>query len=194
MTSSPAAEWVNAISVVVLVGVTAYYAFTSNKILKESEKMRKAAEKQALSADFQASIASATLDQLRHQNEELRGFGKSVVRTTIDSAVSSIERWQKLDIRQNFVNAHTFPSPGDLIPGNAQSAMEHARRVSKLCVVLLTDAFNDLRSARDQIETLKQGSVSSAQRQGYFDPAKYDPGPFLTSAFAKLQQARKFVS
>ena len=194
MTHNLAAEWVNAISVVVLVGVTAYYAWTSNKILKESEKTRKAAEKQAASAESQASTAMATLHELRQQNEELRGLGNSVVRTAIDRAVRSIERWKKLEIKQNFVNAHTFPSPDDLIPDNAQSAVEHARKVSEHCVALLIESFDDLRSARDQIEILKHGSDPLVQSHGFFNAGKYDPGPFLTSAFARLQQARKLVS
>jgi hypothetical protein len=185
---------VNAISVVVLVGVTWYYARTTRKILKESEKMRKAAENQAASAASQASAANATLQHLREQVEDLSGLGNSIVRTTIDRVVRSIERWKKLDIKGNFGTAYTFPSPSDLIPENVHTVTEHARRISDQCVTLLTDAFDDLRSAQGQIEILRQGSESPTRHLGGFDPGKYDPGPYLTSAFTKLQDARKFVT
>ena len=72
-------EWINAVSVVVLVVVTAYYALVTRRILAESEKMRKAAEKQALSGERQASAAFATLHHLQQQVEELQGLGRSIV-------------------------------------------------------------------------------------------------------------------
>jgi hypothetical protein len=193
-TTNSAAEWINAISVVVLVGVTWYYARTTRKILSESEKMRKAAENQAASAASQASAANATLQHLREQVEELSGLGNSIVRTTIDSVVRSIEDWKKLDIKGNFGTAYTFPPPSDLIPENAQIVTEHARRISEKCAILLTAAFDDLRSAQGQIEILRKGSENPTRQLVGFNPAKYDPGPYLTSAFAKLQDARKFVN
>jgi hypothetical protein len=185
-------EWINAVSVIVLVAVTGYYAWTTRNILKESEKMRKAAEKQAIAADAQASVANATLAHLRHQVEELQGLGKSTVRTTVDSVISSIEDWRKLDIRENLVTAEAFPSPAGLVPENASIALEHARRISEDCVSALTSAFDDLRAAQNQIEILRRGAV--IRQTGYFDPRRYDPGPFLTSAFSKLQEVRKLSS
>jgi hypothetical protein len=189
--SSPV-EWVNAISVVVLVAVTAYYAWTTRKILRESEKMRKVAEKQAASAESQASAAFATLDHLRQQVADLQGLGKSIVRTAIDSVVRSIEDWKKLDIKSNFVIAESFPPPTGLIPEDAQTVLEHARRISENCVMLLTSAFDDLRTAQSEIEILRRGAA--IRRTEYFDPARFNPDPLLTSAFSKLQQARKLVS
>lgn len=183
--------WVNAISVVVLVVVTAYYAWTTRKILAESEKMRKAAEKQAESAVAQASAALATLHHLQQQVENLQGLGRSIVRTTIDSVVRSIEDWKGLDIKANFAIAETFPSPA-LIPENAQIVVEHARRISDCCATLLTEMFDDLREAENQINILRAGA--NAKRSGFFNPAKFDPGPFLSTAFSKSQEVRKLVS
>src|ERR1700730_6461608 len=114
--------------------------------------MRKAAEAQATSAASQAATAQETLQHLRQQVEDLSGLGKSIVRTTVDSIVRSIEDWKNLDIKSNLANAQSFPSPGGLIPESAQSAVEHARRVSNL----LTSAFDDLRSAQYHIEMLRK--------------------------------------
>jgi hypothetical protein len=184
-------EWVNAVSVAVLVVVTAYYAWTTKQILTESEKMRKAAEKQASSAEAQASAAFATLHHLQQQVEDLQGLGRSIVRTTIDSTVRSIEACRKLDIKANFAIAETFPSPR-LLPENAQIVLEHARRISDHCAILLTEAFDELREAENQIDILRRGA--SANRMGFFNPAHYDPAPFLKEAFTKLQEVRKLVS
>jgi hypothetical protein len=184
-------EWINAVSVVVLVGVTAYYAWTTRKILRESEKMRIAAEKQATASAGQANAAFATLDLLRQQFEDLQGLGASIVRTTIDSAVEQIAQWKKLDIKSNFISAEAYPAP-ELVPKNSQGALEHARRVSDECVTLLRSAFDDLSAAQIQIEILRKGSA--VRQTSYFDPGPHDPGPMLTSAFSKLQDVRKLVS
>jgi hypothetical protein len=183
---------VNAVSVVVLVGVTAYYAWTTRAILSESEKMRAAAEKQAIAADAQASVANATLAHLRQQIEELQGLGKSTLRNTVDSVIRNIDDWKKRDIKANFVTAEAFPSAAELVPENASIALDHARRVSEECATLLAGAFDDLRSSQGEIEILRRGAA--LRRTEYFDPAPYDPGPFLTSAFSKLQDVRKQIS
>jgi hypothetical protein len=189
---NPVVEWINAISVLVLVGVTGYYAWTTKKILSESEKMRKAAEKQAVSAASQASAASATLHHLREQLEDFQGLGISIVRTNIDSLIRGIDQWKKLDIKSNFAVAASFPPPAGLIPANISSVLEHARKISEGCVDVLTSAIDDLRAAQNQIEILIRGAT--LRHTAYFDPAGYDPGPFLTSAFSKLQEARKLIS
>jgi hypothetical protein len=185
-------EWINAISVVVLVGVTGYYAWTTRSILRESEKMRQAAEKQAIAANAQASAAFATLEHLRQQVEDLHGLGKSIVLTTVDSVIRSIDDWKKRDIRGNFAIAESFPEPTDLVPENSPNVLVHARGVSEKCVTLLTSAFDDLRSAKGQIEILRRGAA--LRRTAYFDPSLFDPEPFLTSAFVKLQDVRNHIS
>lgn len=184
---------VNAVSVVILVGVTGYYAWTTRKILDESAKMRRAAEQQAASAMSQAAAAKGSLTILQQQIEELVGLGESVIKTTIDTAVRGIEDWKKLDIKNNLATAELFPSPHGLVPDSAQAAIEHARRVSEECVDLLVGAFADLRSAQKHIEMLR-GFNTRTLAATYFNPAKYDPNPFLTDAFAKLQKARMLVS
>lgn len=190
MPASLIPEWVNAASVVVLVGVTGYYAWTTKRILDESEKMRKAAEKQAAASEQQASAAFETLHHLREQVEELEGLGRSIVQTTVDSIIRRIEEWKKLDIKGHFAIAETFPAP-KLVPENSQEVLGHARRISGQCALLLNEAFDDLRAAENQIDILRKGT---AVRQGFFNPAGYDPNPFLTSAFSKLQEVRKLTS
>jgi hypothetical protein len=128
----------------------------TNKILKESEKMRKAAEQQAAAAHQQASAAMATLAHMRERFADVHDTGRTIVRTTIDSLVDSIDRWRKLDIKNNYVNAGTFPPPNDLLPQNAQNILEHARVISDECVRLLNEAFSDLHSAHQQINVLIQ--------------------------------------
>ena len=88
--------------------------------------------------------------------------------------------------------ADTFPEPIDLVPENSPNVLVHARGVSEECVTLLTSAFDDLRSAQAQIEILRRGAA--LRRTDYFDPSKFDPEPFLTSAFVKLQDLRNQIS
>jgi hypothetical protein len=123
--------------------------------------------------------------------EELQGLGQSIVRTTVDSVVRSIAEWKTLNIKANFAIAETFPLP-KLVPENAQIVMEHPRRISERCTALLTGAFDDLRAAENQITILRAGA--NARRTGFFDPGGYDPGPFLASAFSKLQEVRELDS
>jgi hypothetical protein len=183
--ANSAAEWINAISVVVLVAVTWYYARTNNRILKESEKMRRAAE-------LQAAAAAATLRRLKEQAVHQNALSRSIVRTTIDSAIQNAKDWKGL-IRINFVNGYTFPSPDNLVPADFHGVMQHAREISLDCANSLSSAFDDLRSAQKEIEVLRQGSKGTPQ-PGFFDPARYDLGPSLTSALEKLQDARRFIT
>jgi hypothetical protein len=104
-------EWINAVSVVVLVAVTAYYALVTRKILAESEQARTAAEKQALSGERQASVAFATLHHLQQQVEELQGLGQLIVRTTVDSVVRSIEEWKTSRAVGHLARRRGYPSP-----------------------------------------------------------------------------------
>lgn len=60
------AESITACSIVVLAAIAAFYAWETRKILDESARMRRAAEKQA-------EAAAATLEQLRKQVEDARG-------------------------------------------------------------------------------------------------------------------------
>src|SRR5579862_3121037 len=130
------AEKISAYATVVLavitgiyVGLTGWYACMTNKILKESQKMRKAAEQQATAAHQQASAALATLAHMRERFADLHDTERTIVRTTIDSLVHSIDRWKKLDIKSNYVSAGAFPPPSDLLPQDAQNVLEHARVV-----------------------------------------------------------------
>lgn len=63
MTSSPAAEWVNAISVVVLVGVTAYYALTSSKILKAVQRQTNMLERSTAATEKSVKLQEVAMRQ-----------------------------------------------------------------------------------------------------------------------------------
>jgi hypothetical protein len=180
-----ASGYITAIATVVLAVITWWYARITNKILDESQKMRRATEKQA-------EVASATLQHLQKQVEDLTDQGRWTVLTTIDSLIKSIHDWNKRNIKANFGAAGSFPSPNDLVPQHAQIALEHARRVSGGCVATLNDAFSDLRTARDRIDSLIAERKNGVFRS-YIANAE-DPTPLLETALEKLALAREEVA
>lgn len=185
---SEASQVVNAFAVVVLAAITAYYAWTTKKILEESKKMREAAEKQAESARSQASVAFGTLRHLRQQMQDVQHLGYSIIGLTIDKLVRSIDDWRRRDIRNKYAIAGAFPLADDLVTRDEQEILGYARRISGGLAELLNGAFSDLRSAQGEINTLIRSHSLASRAQ--FDPLKYDPDPHLTSAFEKLLAAR----
>ena len=109
-------------------------------ILDETSKARAAAERSAAAAEESASATFQSLHLMREQLEEHAGLGRSIVRTTIDSATNAIDHWKSLKIRE--LNISRFPSTADLVPATASSAVEHARgSISSDAAVKLSSAF-----------------------------------------------------
>ncbi len=177
---SAVAAVVNAGSVIVLVWITKRYAESTAAILEESRKARTAAESQA-------SAARQSVEVLQQQLEDQLGLGRSVVQNAIDSAISTIGYWKERDLRTG-PRALGFPPTDGLVPNNAISAVEHARRISGELAQHLSSAFDDLRNARNEIERMR--AIASAKSTTYLETSPSRADEFLSNAFAKLQNAR----
>jgi hypothetical protein len=177
---SALAAVVNAVSVVVLVWITKRYSESTAAILEESRKARAAAESQA-------SAARQSVAVLQRQFEEQLGLGLSVVKNTIDSAISSISYWKQRDLKTG-ARAPGFPPSDGLTPSNAISAVEHARRISAEVAQHLSSAFDALRNTRNEIERMR--AVGSAKSTTFLETSPSRADEFLSDAFAKLQKAR----
>jgi len=145
---------VNVLAVAVLVGVTIHYARTTAKILEESRKSREAAERQAAAAE-------ESIRAFRQQIEEQAGLSRTIVASAIQSAIRNIEYWSRANVF-NLACTHAIPANIDLVPDNSRAAVEHARRISVDGSVELSGAFDNLRSARTEIEILRDAKQTPA--------------------------------
>ena len=181
---------VNAASVEVLVLITNRYAKSTANILDESRKAREAAEKQAEAAQKsfsasvpQASAAPASVSLLRQQIEGQLGLGRGIVQSATASALSRITYWKSLPLT-NLSKASSLPPTIDFLPVNAQSSIEHARRISEQgpnrCPTHLT-----IFGRQEVIERTKNSS--QAIRAGFYDDTPSQAPAYLD--FKNVQQA-----
>lgn len=174
------ASAVSAILAAVLVWTTIKYARGTARILEESRMVR-------LAAEAQAAAAQRSLELLRQQLEEQLGLGRSVIHSTITSATSAIAYWKEQDLK-SLAKVHGLPSTDSLVPGNALSAVDYARRISPEAAQELSAAFDDLRHARNEIDSMKQVDATAGQGTSFFDLASDQAEKFLQSASVRIQK------
>jgi hypothetical protein len=146
-------SWINLVLVFALVVITAYYAWSAKRILEESRRAREAAERQAAAAE-------ESVRALRQRLEEEAGLSKTMVAAAIQTATRNIERWKSLNIH-NLAVTYAIPKTVDLLPPDYESAIQHARRISVEASVELAGAFDSLRTARTEIEILRDARQTS---------------------------------
>ncbi len=185
MTPLEWAGWVNIVLVAVLVVITAYYAKKTAEIVEESRKARHAAERQADAAEH-------SLAALRQRFEEEAGLSKTIVATAIQTALRNIEYWTSANIF-NLAATYALPKNINLVPTEDNSAIQHARRISIEASHELSGAFDSLRLATSELETMRDGKQASpdfytkhGQRAlGLIEAAKLD----IETAQEHLQEA-----
>jgi hypothetical protein len=164
-----------------LVATTILYLRATNRILLESRKSREAAERQA-------SAAQRSVDLLQRQFAEQLGLGRAIVQSAVESALSAISYWNQRPLTKAAAGPG-FPPPDNLIPANADAAVEHARRISPEAAQELSSAFDDLRNAVSEIERIRL--ISSATRgMGYLETTPSAAPVFLREASVKLQSVK----
>jgi hypothetical protein len=173
----------------VLVVTTIFYARVTRKILEESERTRKAAQRQASATEQQATAAQRSVDLLQQQLAEQLGLGYSVVQSAIESAINAITYWKAQPL-SNLAKHRALPPTDSLVPPNALAAVDHARRIDQQAAQQLSSAFDDLRNARNEIESMKQVGQIIGQGSGFFDSTSHQAEKYLDSAFEKLQKAQ----
>jgi len=146
-------DWI-AVATVALVIVTGYYAFSTYKILGESQKTRDATERLANSSEQANKL-------LRQQIEEAAGLGKEIIRSAYQTASFNIKYWKAVNIL-DLATRNAIPLKIELVPPDAQSAVYHARRLSPDGAAHLSYAFDKLRIAQSEIEILREAKIREA--------------------------------
>jgi hypothetical protein len=149
-----------------------------------------AAQQSARAAQSSAGAASQSAALMHQQLEEQANLGRSIVQTTVDSASAAVDHWKSINIRS--LNASQIPNSEDLVPARADSAVEHARRISQEAAAKLSSAFDDLGNARRELDIVRSYSGSRPLGLVYKQICDSFDG-YLTSALAKLMDVRKLV-
>lgn len=149
------ATWANVILVFVLVIITAFYAI-------DAHKARKAAEGSARAALAQAEAAKRSLDLLTKQIEEQAGMGRTIVKSTIQSALTNIEYWRALNLA-NLAARYALPATIEIVPIDAAPAVRHARSISIEGSEQLASAFDSMRLAQNECMMLRDTKQNSPQ-------------------------------
>ncbi len=156
-------EWLalaSTIAVVVLTGITGWYAWSTAKMLRQLREQTEATRKQA-------DAAERTLQHLLQVAEEQRGVARTVVQTTIETALSNIAHWQNKNL-VNLVATHSLPVHVQLVPVSGQRAIEHARTVAPDAALPLSDALTLLQQCESEFQILAQAgwrSMAGAEKQ-----------------------------
>jgi hypothetical protein len=74
----------------------------------------------------------------------------------------NIEFWKAQNLF-NMASTRALPESIDLLPANHQAAVEHARRLSPDGSLELSSAFDHLRSARTEIQIMRDAHQTSPQ-------------------------------
>lgn len=146
----------------------------------------------ASASEAQARAAFESIHLLRERLEDELGLGRSIIHSSIDSAVSAISYWKQRPLT-SIASAPGFPPSDDLIPPNALRAAEHARHVSAQASELLSSAFDDLRDARKEIERTRLLGDTRGPGQGFLEAASSKAPEYLDSALKKLLQVKAMV-
>lgn len=126
----------------------------TQRILQETSKTRAAAEQSATAAQASANAAFETIHLMREQIEEAAGLGRTIVQTTIDSAVSATTYLLDHNLADWGVVRSMAPTE-NLFPQKAMSALDHAARIHPAGAVTLSSAFDDLKTCLAEIESLR---------------------------------------
>lgn len=156
------ASVVNAVTVVVLAIITAWYAFSAKRQANAAENQAKAAtvqaeaaKSQSLAAHSQATAALETIAALREETFNQRATARQVVLHSIQTAISNIEYWEGQGTLESRAQQRAFPQTIALLPSNQSYALDSARMLSHDLASQLNTAFNILGRATSHIESMR---------------------------------------
>lgn len=154
MSINPITLWTAIGSIAVVFGV--FYAARNLKwFITDVEQNRKLIE-----------ISRQQVDILLNQYQEEAGFGRTIVKSAIQTALRNIEYWEAHHI-DNMHGLQIIPLDIVIVPPEAPSAVKHARRFSVKGSELLSSAFDYLRHAEYDANTLgllRQDSMAIIKR------------------------------
>jgi hypothetical protein len=172
-----------AIFTIVLSLVTWLYARSTKKILLESQESRKATQSLADSS-------KESLQLLKRQAEQASAIGSTIVASAINAARTNIDQWRRISILSYAVSGH-IPENVNLVPLNAESAVEHAHLISRDGTLDLMSGFENLRRASWELNFISKfkDTVQTEVHNHAKNALKY-----MEDASADLEAARTYFA
>jgi len=148
-----------AVATVALVFVTGYYAWSTHRILTESQKTREATESLAESSKQSIQI-------MKQQTEDATTINRIIVASVLNAARTNIEQWNVIDIPSYAVGGY-IPENVNLVPLNTESAIQHARLISSEGTSNLINGLENLRRASWELNFLSKFKDTANQTPMY---------------------------
>jgi hypothetical protein len=159
------------------------------ELLDASRKQVEAAIKSADAATTSANAARESVRLMHQQLEEQLGLGDSFLQTAVGSAISAIQFWRDQDLPK-LSNMRGLPPTDNLIPKNISAALNHARRIGQAAAEEVSSAFDDLQSARLELEIRREIAPGKIMGPAFYEPKCAKTVQYLNTAFEKLQKAQ----
>lgn len=119
--------WINAVTVVVLAGITWWYARSAKRQADAAMAQAKAAESQARAATKQADVAERTLTMLQSQIEEQAGASLARLKENVGELRQAAEHWSAQFARWGAIRS---VDEVVLLPESWPLSLEYAHRNS----------------------------------------------------------------
>lgn len=144
--------FVNAGAVVVLTVITAWYAVSTARMLREMRAQGDASRKQA-------EVAERTLEHLLREAEERHDTALSVVQAIIDQCRSTISDWQGYNLA-DLTARGVLPEPS-LVPDGSGIVSAHVQMVAPAAVAPFSRTVSRLRSCESELHALGRDRPST---------------------------------
>jgi hypothetical protein len=185
-----AAVW-NVVLVLVLVGVTSYYAW-------QAKQQAKAGRDQVAASNRQADAAQKTLDLLLTEKERQRRIDVSTVRFQLEAAINMIDDWRNRIASESF----DLPDVIEMRPTNFSSAIPNADRIDQIvagymgaALLYIAKAETDVRVIRDKDpDQYAHSELAFAKTMETRERLRVRADTSLNTARFKLGEARSYVN
>ena len=149
------ASVVNAVTVIALVAITAWYAYSARRQANATEGIARTAEAQARAAEAQARAAEQSalllLEQIKNQNESAR----DLIGMSLESAKLNIANWVGKLGGGSFPE---LPASVEIAPSIFQAAVERAQGIDPEVAKYMLAALHHMNSARMELEIVRTTS------------------------------------
>lgn len=163
--------------VIVLAGITAYYAW-------HARRQADASREQVIASYQQSDIAQKTLDLLLKQKEQQRRIDISTVMFQLEAAIHMIDEWQTR------IATNSYPHLPDVIeirPTNFDGSIPNADRIDQIVAGYMGAGLLYIAEAETNIRVMR--GVNPTQPRGWQQPQE-KAAHYLSVARFKLDSAR----
>ena len=166
----------NVVLVLLLAGITTYYAW-------HAKRQADASQQQLAASKRQADIAQQTLDLLLRQSEQQRQIDLSAVSFNLEAAIHMVDQWQTR------MRSDSYPQLPDVIeirPTNFSSSVANADRFDSIVAGYMGAALLYISEAETNIRILQGANPLS---QSWLEPREKAANALGVARF-KLDSAR----